>query len=93
MLQPLHNYLLIEIDKRPEKIGSIYIPETNSEQSQRGTVLAAGPGRWIEGKFKPCCATAGDRVILIKYAGMKVENYTLIRDDDILAIDLGIKND
>lgn len=88
MIRPLHNYLLIDLDKKVEKIGSIYIPETNNEVSQRGTILAAGPGTYVDGKFKPCCAKEGDRVILIKYAGTQVDGYTLIRDDDILAIEV-----
>lgn len=88
MIKPLQNYLLVEIEARPEKIGSIYIPNLLNEKSQKATILAAGPGLYKDGKLKPCCANPGDRVLLIKQAGIEIGEWTLIRDDDILAVEI-----
>lgn len=87
-MRPLHNYLVVEREKRPEKIGSLYIPNLLNETSQRATVIAAGPGKYVKGKLKPCCAKEGDRVLLIKHAGIaELDGQVLIQNDDILMIE------
>lgn len=46
-LRPLHDWLVVSLDKLPEKIGSIFIDGSAAERVRTGTVLAAGPGRYV----------------------------------------------
>ena len=66
--------------------GGIIIPDTAKEKPQRGTVVAAGPGK----KDEPVTVKAGDKVLYGKYAGTEIQvdggEYLIMRESDILAI-------
>jgi chaperonin GroES len=66
--------------------GGIIIPDTAKEKPQRGTVIAAGPGK----KDEPVTVKSGDTVLYGKYAGTEIqidgEDYLIMRESDILAI-------
>eukprot|EP00753_Platysulcus_tardus_P021345 PLAT8852.1.p2 GENE.PLAT8852.1~~PLAT8852.1.p2 ORF type:complete len:102 (+),score=28.59 PLAT8852.1:111-416(+) len=70
--------------------GGIYLPESSTTKSNEGTVVAVGPGRTTaDGSVLPMSVAVGDSVLLPEYGGQKVEvdekEFTLIRDEDILA--------
>jgi chaperonin GroES len=70
-----------------EKTASgIIIPDTAKEKPQRGTVVAAGPGKPDE----PVTVKVGDHVLYGKYAGTELQlegkDYMMMRESDILAI-------
>ncbi len=86
-LTPLHDRVLIRPDKAEEKTaGGIIIPDTAKEKPQRGTVVAAGPGK----KDEPVTVKQGDTVLYGKYAGTEIklggEDLLIVRESDILAI-------
>ena len=92
-LRPLGDRLVIEPNEEEAQTspGGIIIPDTAKEKPQKGTVVAAGPGRTTdEGKVIDLPVKVGDVVIYSKYAGTEyTENgtdYLIVRESDILAI-------
>jgi chaperonin GroES len=84
---PLHDRVIVKADAAEEKTaGGIIIPDTAKEKPQRGTVIAAGPGK----KDEPVTVKAGNTVLYGKYAGTEIqidgEDYLIMRESDILAI-------
>jgi len=84
---PLHDRVIVKAAAAEEKTaGGIIIPDTAKEKPQRGTVIAAGPGK----KDEPVSVKAGDTVLYGKYAGTEIqiegEDYLIMRESDILAI-------
>jgi len=86
-ITPLHDRVIVKPAAAEEKTaGGIIIPDTAKEKPQRGTVLAAGPGK----KDEPVTVKTGDTVLYGKYAGTEItiegEEYLIMRESDILAI-------
>lgn len=84
---PLHDRVIVKPAPAEEKTaGGIIIPDTAKEKPQRGTVIAAGPGK----KDEPVTVKNGDTVLYGKYAGTEIqiegEDYLIMRESDILAI-------
>jgi chaperonin GroES len=86
-IKPLADRVLIKPSPAEEKTaGGIIIPDTAKEKPQRGTVVAAGPGK----KDEPMTVKPGDVVLYGKYAGTEINvdgnEYLIMRESDILAI-------
>ena len=86
-ITPLHDRVIVKPAAAEEKsAGGIIIPDTAKEKPQRGTVLAAGPGK----KDEPVTVKNGDPVLYGKYAGTEITiegvEYLIMRESDILAI-------
>ena len=86
-MKPLHDRVIVKADAAEEKTaGGIIIPDTAKEKPQRGTVMAAGPGK----KDEPVTVQEGDIVLYGKYSGTEInidgEDYLIMRESDILAI-------
>ncbi len=86
-ITPLHDRVIVKPAPAEEKTaGGIIIPDTAKEKPQRGTVVAAGPGK----KDEPMTVKAGDTILYGKYAGNDVsfegEDYLIMRESDILAV-------
>jgi chaperonin GroES len=86
-ITPLHDRVIVKPAAAEEKTaGGIIIPDTAKEKPQRGTVVAAGPGK----KDEPTTVKAGDTVLYGKYAGTEVSldgsDFLIMRESDILAI-------
>ena len=68
----------------------IVLPGQNKEKPQQAEVLAVGPGGVVDGKEVKMEVSVGDKVLTSKYAGTEVkvdgEEYTILRQSDILAI-------
>ena len=84
---PLHDRVIVKADAAEEKSsGGIIIPDTAKEKPQRGTVIAAGPGK----KDEPTTVQVGDVVLYGKYSGTEInlggKDYLIMREADILAI-------
>ncbi len=89
-LQPLGDRLIVRsIEAEDVTASGIVLPDTAKEKPQRGTVLAAGPGRYEDGKRIPLDVTEGDEVIYSKYGGTEVkidgEDLLILRESDVLA--------
>jgi chaperonin GroES len=84
---PLHDRVIVKPAPAEEKTaGGIIIPDTAKEKPQRGTVVAAGPGK----KDEPVTVKIGDTVLYGKYAGTEIQiegdDLLIMRESDILAI-------
>jgi chaperonin GroES len=86
-ITPLHDRVIIKPAAAEEKTaGGIIIPDTAKEKPQRGTVIAAGPGK----KDEPMTVKSGDTILYGKYAGTEISlegtDYIIMRESDILAL-------
>jgi chaperonin GroES len=84
---PLSDRVIVKPAPAEEKTaGGIIIPDTAKEKPQRGTVVAAGPGK----KDEPVTVKVGDTVLYGKYAGTEIQiegdEFLIMRESDILAI-------
>ena len=84
---PLHDRVIVKPAPAEAKTaGGIIIPDTAKEKPQRGTIVAAGPGK----KDEPVTVKVGDAVLYGKYAGTEItvdgKDYLIMRESDIFAI-------
>lgn len=89
--KPTFDNLLVERDNADGiSKGGIIVPDSAKEKTNRGTVIAAGSGRMIDGKLQKAPASAGERVIFLAYAGSEIEiedkKYMLLAAKDIVAV-------
>jgi chaperonin GroES len=90
-LDPLEDRVVVKPEEEEETtVSGIVIPDTAKEKPQQGLIVAAGPGRFEEGKRVPMDVKAGDKVLYSKYGGTEVkvegEEYLVLSSRDILAI-------
>jgi len=86
-IKPLADRVIIEPAQAETKTSSgIIIPDTAKEKPQRGTIVAAGPGK----KDEPVTVKVGDVVLYGKYAGTEItidgKDYLIMKESDVLAI-------
>ena len=86
-IKPLADRVLVKAAEAETKTaGGIIIPDSAKEKPQRGTVIAAGPGK----KDEPMTVKSGDNVLYGKYAGTEISlegsDYLIMRESDILAV-------
>lgn len=86
-IRPLADRVLVKADEAETKTASgIIIPDTAKEKPQRGTVVAAGPGK----KDEPTTVKVGDTILYGKYSGTEIlvegTEYLIMRESDIFAI-------
>ena len=90
-LKPLAGYVLVEPAKADKKTASgIYLPESNEEKPQYGTVLACGEPTFNDGVEIVCPVKKGDQVVYKKWGGNDFEvnetEYQFLKFEDVLAI-------
>lgn len=92
MLKPLSDHVVIEPLREEKKKGGIILPETvEKEKSEKGKVIAVGPGKVDkDGKRIPMEVKKGDIVLFTKYGPNEVKvddkEYLIARQEDILAV-------
>ncbi len=84
-VQPLGDRLVVR--KVAEvQTGLIILPGAKRENSEKGLVVAVGPGRFGE----PMTTKAGDEILFTKHGVMDIEiegeAFVMLRESDILAI-------
>ncbi len=90
-IEPLQDRIVIKASPKEEvSKGGIVLPDTATEKSQEGKILAVGPGKLSEdGKRIAMEVKVGDNVIYSKYAGTEFklddEEVVIMRESDILA--------
>ncbi len=68
MIQPLNDWILVEMDPIETVIGSIIVPE--GVDHRKATVLATGPGKELKnGVRQPTDVEVGDRVVFNRAHG------------------------
>jgi chaperonin GroES len=94
-LTPLGDRVVIKPLGREETTKSgIVLPDTAKEKPQRGTIIAAGPGRRDDdGDRIELDVKVGDQVLFAKYAGTEFklddDELLILAEKDILAIVTG----
>ena len=92
MIKPLSDHILLEPVREEKKKGGIILPDTvDKERSEKGKVIAVGPGKLNkEGKRIPPEVKKGQVVLFKKYGPDEVKiddkEYLIVREEDILAI-------
>jgi len=90
-ITPIGDRVVVRPEAAEEKTSSgLFIPDTAKEKPQRGTVVAAGPGRYENGTKIDMTVKVGDTVLYGKYAGSEVqlegEDLMMMRESDIFGI-------
>jgi len=91
-LKPLGDRLVVEpIEQNETTASGLVLPETAKEKPQKGTVLAAGPGRRDDdGNRIAMDVSLNDVVLYAKYAGTEVKyegkKLLILKESDVLAI-------
>ncbi|MCI5802469.1 MAG: co-chaperone GroES [Oscillospiraceae bacterium] len=90
-IKPLADRVVIKMLEAEETTKSgIILAGAAKEKPQVAEVVAVGPGGVVDGKEVKMYLKKGDKVLMSKYAGTEVkvdgEEYTILRQDDILAI-------
>lgn len=90
-IKPLSDRVLVKPVEAEETTSSgIIIPDTAKEKPQKGTVVAAGPGKVENGTKIEMSVKEGDVILYGKYSGTDVsldgEDYLIMRESDILGV-------
>jgi chaperonin GroES len=91
-IKPLQDRVIVKrLEEETKTAGGIIIPDTAKEKPQQGKVVAAGPGKVLEGGTRvEMSVKEGDLVLFGKYSGSEVklngEELLIMREDDILGI-------
>lgn len=74
-LKPLGDKVVVEVIEEPQTTASgLVLPDTAKEKSQRGKVLAVGPGKVLDnGNREPVEVKVGDTVVFAKYGGTELD--------------------
>lgn len=90
-LVPFSDHVIVEAEN-PEAItpGGIVLPDVAQKKSQRGVVVAIGPGKLLDnGQRAEMSVSVGDRVIYERYVGSDIEidkrEITILRESDLFA--------
>lgn len=92
-LKPLADRVVLKQIEAEEKTKSgIILSSAAQEKPEIYEVVVVGPGGMVDGNEVKMEVKAGDRVITGKYTGTNIkidgEEYTIVRQSDILAIAL-----
>ena len=90
-IKPLADNVVIKATEAEETTKSgIVLTSAAQEKPQIAEVVAVGPGGLVDGKEVKMTVNVGDKVIIAKYSGTEIkidgEEYTILRQSDILAI-------
>ena len=90
-VRPLHDKVLVRRQEEAEvSKGGLYIPTVAKEKPQRGTVLAVGKGKLVDGQIVTLDVFEGDTVLFGKYSGSELDldgdKVLILREDEILAV-------
>ncbi|NLA08452.1 MAG: co-chaperone GroES [Parcubacteria group bacterium] len=93
MLKPLADYIVLEpIKEETTTESGLVLPETaEQEKSQKGKVIAVGPGKLNDkGERIPVEVKIGDIVLFHQYGPSEIKidkkEYLVAKEDDIVAI-------
>ena len=87
-VRPILDKLYIKPTEAETKTaGGIFIPDNAKEAPTTGKVIAAGTGRIAQnGSVVPLVVKEGDTVMYNKGAGIKIDEYLILAEDQILAV-------
>ena len=91
-IRPLSDRIVVSAKEIETKTaGGIFIPDTaDKDKPMRGTVLAIGNGKYIDGKMVPLQVKVGDEVLFGKYAGTTIKlnekDLLVMREEDVMGV-------
>jgi chaperonin GroES len=90
-ISPLSDRVVVKASEDTEQMrGGLYIPDTAKEKPQQGEIVAAGPGKYEDGKLVPMTVKVGDKVLYGKYSGTEItldgDVVLILRESDVLAV-------
>ena len=90
-IQPLGDRVVVKpLEQESKTKSGIIIPDTAKEKSQKGKVIAKGPGKVDDGKLMPLTVKIGDTVLYKEYGGdefkLDGEIVMILKEEDILGI-------
>lgn len=89
-IRPLSDKVIVKRLEERTTAGGIVIPETAGDKSQKGIVVAIGPGKYLDGKIQELSVKCNDTVVFGKYSGTEISikgnEYIVMKEDDIIAI-------
>ena len=90
-IKPLADRVVVKIVEAEETTKSgIILAGSAKEKPQVAEIIAVGPGGLVDGKEVKMYLSAGQKVLLSKYAGTEVKidgvEYTILRQSDVLAV-------
>ncbi|MHB1946892.1 MAG: co-chaperone GroES [Gammaproteobacteria bacterium] len=91
-IRPLADRVVVEPSEIETKTaGGIVIPDTaDKDKPVRGTVVAVGTGRYVDGTIQPLQVKVGEKVLFGKYAGTNVKlaekELLVMREEDIMGV-------
>lgn len=91
-LTPMDDYVICERCQSDDAKLKLALPENLRKPSNRGVVLAVGPGRLLQtGEYAPLGVAVGDTVVFAHFlkddAGMEIDGhkYLIVQAGDIVA--------
>ena len=92
-LKPLNDRVIVKaLNEEETSAAGIILPDTiEKEKSEKGEVVAVGPGRMLDnGQRAPMQVAVGNKILFKKYSPEEVkvkdEEYLILDERDILAI-------
>ena len=89
-IRPLFDKIIVKRIEERTTTGGILIPETASDKSQKGLVVAVGTGKYEDGKICPMTIKINDNVLFGKYSGTEInvkgKEYIVMKEEDVIAI-------
>lgn len=92
MLKPIGNRIAIQMIEEPDKTeGGVFLPDSAKPASQRGTVVAVGPGPWgpqaaAAANNATAPVSVGDTVVISRHAGHAIDEYRIVHEGELIAI-------
>ena len=91
-IRPLSDKIVVKVlEDADQTSGGIFIPDSAKEKSQKGEVIAVGPGKVLDsGEREAMEVKVGNKVLFAKYAGTDVkfndEVLKVLSEKDVLGI-------
>jgi len=90
-LRPLADRVVLKQNAAEERTSSgIFLTSSAQEKPEIYEVVEVGPGGVVDGNEIEMIVSAGQKVLVGKFAGTKVkledQDYTIVRQSDILAV-------
>jgi chaperonin GroES len=90
-VKPLADRILVKRLEEEDKIGSIIVPDSAKEKSEKAEIIAVGEGKKTdEGKLISLEVKKGDKILIGKYAGTDIkidgEEYIIMKQEDVMGI-------
>ena len=91
-IRPLHDRIIVKrMEEERMSAGGIVIPDSSTEESSKGDVIAVGNGKHLEnGEIRALDVKAGDQILFGKYSGTEVkvdgDDLLVMKEDDVMAV-------